>query len=50
MKHSSEMEAELRRVKRVFEEKRSEVVAKEEKIDFYEENYGNLIAEYKKEV
>ena len=44
------MDAELRRVKRIFDEKRSEVVAKEEKIDFYEENYGNLIAEYKKEV
>lgn len=48
--HREEMDAELRRVKRIFEEKRSEVVAKEEKIDFYEENYGNLIAEYKKEV
>ena len=36
-------------MKRIFEEKRTEIAAKEEKIDFYEENYGNLIAEYKQE-
>ena len=45
-----ELEADLKQIKKSYEAKRTEIMAKEEKIDFYEENYGNLISESKREV
>lgn len=44
------MEMEINQLKKAYELKRQEIVAKEEKIDFYEENYGNIIREFKREI
>lgn len=48
--HKEEMEMEINQLKKAYELKRQEIVAKEEKIDYYEENYGNLIREFKREM
>ena len=39
----------MRKVKKAFESKRDEIDVKEEKIDFFEQNYTSLIAELKRE-
>lgn len=41
---------EIAQLKKAYELKKQDVVAKEEKIDYYEENYGNLIREIKREL
>jgi len=45
-----ELETELRKVKRNFDKLKGEIIAKEEKIEFYEDNYSSLIAELKNEL
>lgn len=44
-----ELLSEMRKAKKNFESKRNEIEVKEEKINFYEQNYTNLITEFKKE-
>ena len=47
---SEELGLNLGRAKRQFEEKRSEIEQKQEKIDFYESNYSRLVQELKQEM
>lgn len=45
-----ELETELRKAKREYEAIKGQIMAKEEKIEFYEDNYSNLVAELKTEL
>lgn len=48
--HKDEIEMEINQLRKAYEFKRQEIVAKEEKIEFFEDNYGNIIREFKREI